>query len=293
MISASPRNLPAAADPTFVTTETGHRIAYTAYGDPDGLPIVFFHGTPGSRLLAALFDSAATAAGIRLLAFDRPGFGQSPPWPTRSIIDAGGLVTAVLDDAGVETATLIAFSGGSQHAVATAATHGDRIAEVHLVSGATPPCVSDETPAVQRVLGTLATRASPVLRGLFRGQAWLAARRDPSFIVSQYRTDDPAPPLSDEAAPIVKADFLEAFATSRHGAVTEFRNTTTDWHIDFGTLEVPIHVWHGDRDTNVPIADVRRFETALSNSTLTVIEDADHLGTLLESVPNIFERSSD
>ena len=293
MVSGSPPTIPSAADPMFVTTETGHRIAYTAYGDPDGLPIVFFHGTPGSRLLAALFDSAATAAGIRLLAFDRPGFGQSAPWPTRSIIDAGGIVTAVLDDAGVETATLIAFSGGSQHAVATAATHGDRIAEVHLISGATPPCVSDETPAVQRVLGTLATRVSPVLRGLFRGQAWLAARCDPSFIVSQYRTDDSDPPLPDEGAAIVKADFLEAFATSRRGAVTEFRNTTTDWRIDFSTLEVPIRLWHGDHDTNVSIADVRRFETALSNSTLTVTEDADHLGTLLESVPNIFERLSD
>jgi pimeloyl-ACP methyl ester carboxylesterase len=242
-------------------------------------------------LLASAFDSAAATAGVRLLALDRPGFGHSDPWPARSITDAGRFVTAVLDDAGVHTAALVAFSGGSQHAVATAATHGDRVSTVDIVSGATPPGVSEDTPTLQRVLGALATRASPLLRGLFRGQAWLAARRDPSLVVSQYRADDPAIPLDDEMAAIVKADFLEAFATSRRGAVTEFRNTETDWGVDFDTLDVPITLWHGGDDTNVPIADARRFETALPEATLRVNEDADHLGTLVESMPDILERA--
>ena len=282
----------ATSDPAFATLDSGQRIAYTEYGDPAGDPLLFLHGTPGSRLLASAFDSAAATAGVRLLALDRPGFGQSDPWPARSITDAGRFVTSVLDDAGVDTAALVAFSGGSQHAVATAATHGDRVSTVDIVSGATPPGASEATPTLQRVLGALATRASPLLRGLFRGQAWLAARRDPSLVVSQYRADDPEPPLDDEMAAIVKADFLEAFATSRRGAVTEFRNTATDWGVDFDTVDVPITLWHGEGDTNVPIADARRFEAALPEATLRVNEDADHLGTLVESMPDILERAS-
>lgn len=275
--------------PKFATLDNAHNIAYTEYGDPSGEPVLFFHGTPGSRLLAALFDTEATNAGVRLLAVDRPGSGHSEPWPDRSIRDAGTVATGVLDDAGVETTDLLAFSGGSQPAISTAVTHSDRVRNVDIVSGSTPPSVSDETPGTQRLLATLATRTPLLLRSLFRGQAWLAERRDPAFVVSLYRTADSEPPLTDDEAALIKADFIEAVANSRRGAVTELRNAATEWGIDFETLTVSVTLWHGHRDTNVPIADVRRFERTVPNGTLTASEQADHLGMLLESVPQILE----
>ena len=40
------------------TVETGRgTVAYAEYGDPDGDPVLF-HGTPGYRLLGALWDDA-------------------------------------------------------------------------------------------------------------------------------------------------------------------------------------------------------------------------------------------
>ena len=39
----------------------------------DGEPVVYFHGTPGSRLDLTLGDALADASGIRLVSFDRPG----------------------------------------------------------------------------------------------------------------------------------------------------------------------------------------------------------------------------
>lgn len=99
--------------PEFVSLSNGHRLAYAEYGDPAGIPVIFLHGTPGSRLLGALFDDRAEESSVRLLAYERPGFGRSPPWKDRSIPDVGTSVTAVLDEFGIETAGLIAFSGGS------------------------------------------------------------------------------------------------------------------------------------------------------------------------------------
>ena len=55
----------------------GRRVAYATYGDPEGRPVVFCHGTPGSRLLARLLDAPATRRGVRVLAPDRPGVGES------------------------------------------------------------------------------------------------------------------------------------------------------------------------------------------------------------------------
>lgn len=267
---------------TETTVTDGRRLTYAEYGSPDGTPVVFLHGTPGSRLSGALFETAARDRGVRLLAPDRPGYGESAPWPTRSIADAGSTVGAVLDAAGVETAGLVAFSGGSPHALATAATHADRVDRVDLVAGATPPGVSESTPAVQRLLAGLATTTPPLLRGLFRGQAWFADRLDPSFVLAQY-TADGTGTIPDAEAAIVKRDFLEAFARHRSGAVTEFRNTASDWGIEFAAIDVPVHCWHGTADTNVPVADARRFARTIPAAERHELEGADHLRTLLRS----------
>lgn len=272
-----------------VSVDEERLLAYAEYGCPEGAPVVFLHGTPGSRRLGALFDAAARERGIRLLSPDRPGYGRSAPWPNRSVRDAGRFVSVVLDDAGVRTAGLVAFSGGSPYALATAATRASRVERVDVVAGAAPPDVSEETPATQRLLAGLAARAPLVLRGLLRGQAWLADRLDPAFVVAQYTAGDGAESVPDDVAEIVRADFVEAFASHRRGAVTEFRETAADWGIDFGDVGAEVRLWHGEDDTNVPIGDARRLEARIPTAELRALDDADHLQTLLRSVPDAFE----
>lgn len=270
-----------------VAVDGDRQVAYAEYGRPDGTPVLFLHGTPGSRRLGALLETAARENDVRVLAPERPGYGRSSPWPNRSVRDAADFVTPVLDDADVQTAGLVAFSGGSPYALATAATRADRIDQLDVVAGATPPGVSDGKPAIQRLLTGLATTTPSVLRGLFRGQAWLAERLDPSFVVGQYTAKNDAETMPDAAAETVKADFVEAFAHHRSGAVTEFRHTARDWGIDFSGIDAEVRFWHGENDTNVPIDGVRRLARELPTAELHVLDDADHLQTLLRSIPDV------
>lgn len=280
---------PTKADSGTQTTAVNgdRRLAYAEYGSDTGSPVVFLHGTPGSRHLAELFDAPAEENDHRILAPDRPGYGLSDPWPDRSIADGPQIVRAVLDHAGVDTARLVAFSGGAPDAFAAAAALPDRIDRVDVVAGATPPEHTRKRPAVQRVLTRIGSTAPSVLAGLLRAQRWVAGRRDPSFVVAQYTNGDPTAAVSDRAAEVVRADFLEALSRHRSGAVTEFRQTAADWDVAFGAIDAPVRFWHGEGDANVPIADVRRFEAALSSARLTALDDADHLQTLLRSVPAI------
>jgi len=270
-----------------VPVDSDRQIAYAEYGRPDGAPVVFLHGTPGSRRLGALLGTAARENGVRVLAPDRPGYGRSSPWPNRSVSDAAELVTPVLDDADVQTAGLIAFSGGGPYALSIAATQAEEISQIDVIAGATPPTVREGRPVIQRLLTGLATTTPSVLRGLFRGQTWLAERLDPSFVVGQYTANDDAVP--DAAAEIVTEDFVEAFARHRSGAVTEFHNTATDWGIGFDEIDAEVRLWHGSNDTNVPIAGARRLERKIPSAELHVLDDADHLQTLLRSIPDVLE----
>lgn len=273
--------------PHVVPTGDEGRVAYAEYGSTDGDPVVFFHGTPGSRRLGALLETAASRSGVRVLAPDRPGFGRSSPLPDRSVRDVADVVTTVLDDADAETAGLVAFSGGAPYALGTAVSYPDRVARVDIVSGTTPPSVSAETPGLQRLLAALATNVPTVLCGLLRGQGWIAERLDPSFVVAQYTTSDNEEPVPDAAADVVKADFLEAIAVNRSGAAAELRDAATEWGLTLGEIDADVMLWHGDDDTNVPVGDVRRLERQIPTAELTVLEDADHLGALLRGVPEL------
>jgi len=126
-------------DVQFATVEeTGdRRLAYAEYGAENGSPMVFLHGTPGSRRLAELFESTARDTDVRILAPDRPGYGRSDPWSDRSIRDGGRVVRTVLDHAGIDTARLVAFSGGAPYAFAAAAALPSRIDRLDVVAGAT------------------------------------------------------------------------------------------------------------------------------------------------------------
>lgn len=264
-------------------------LSYAEYGDPEGVPVCFLHGTPGSRLLGGLFDGPARAAGVRILAPDRPGYGRSTPYPTRTLGDAGRVVAAVLDDADVARAGLVGFSGGGPHALAAAATRGERVRSVDVVAGAVPPAVRSSPPLTLRALETLVRRAPSLSKGLLRAQAELARRGPPSLVATQY-TSDAGDELPADVAELVRRDFVEAFARHRSGFVTETRLLADSWELPFDELDAPVRLWHGDRDTNVPIEGARRLSERLPDAELTVLDGADHLRSLLRGRSPIVER---
>src|SRR5437868_5685888 len=70
---------------TSITLRDGSRLAYGEYGDPSGIAVFYFHGTPGSRLEGTIADEAAGRLGVRLIAIDRPGIGFSAFKPRRKL----------------------------------------------------------------------------------------------------------------------------------------------------------------------------------------------------------------
>ncbi|WP_436908022.1 alpha/beta fold hydrolase [Halosimplex marinum] len=264
----------------------GRRLTYAEYGASAGEPVVFLHGTPGSRRLGALVDDAAHEAETRVLAPDRPGFGRSSDWPDREPTDAADWFAPLLSDAGVERARVVAFSGGAADALALGERRPDLVDGIDLVSGAAPPSVAAATPRLQRVLGRLAARTPRLLGAALRGQALLAERGGRSTVLAQY-TDDPGE-IPDDAGRTVYADFLEGVGHSRNGAVTELAWVAEGWGVAPADVSVPVRLWHGDADANVPLADAERLRDRLPDADLTVL-DGDHLTTLLAARSRAFD----
>lgn len=121
-----------------VTLSDGRRVAFDDRGDPDGVPVLFLHGTPDTRLARHPDDSIAGDLGFRVLATDRPGLGGSDPHPGAVPESVAADHVAVLDHLGIDGAHVVAWSAGSIHGLAQAGAHPDRVRSLTLVAPLVP-----------------------------------------------------------------------------------------------------------------------------------------------------------
>jgi len=131
----------------LVELPDGRRVAVDDRGDPDGVPVVYCHGTPDSRLARHPDDALAVAAGVRLLAADRPGIGASGPDPAATPASVAADLVAVLDHLGLDGAGVLSWSTGAIFALALAGAHPDRVEAVVLAAPLVPADAYDD-PAV-------------------------------------------------------------------------------------------------------------------------------------------------
>ena len=122
-----------------IQTPDGRILAVDEAGDPAGVPVVVHHGTPGLRPhYAPLVGPDAQERGIRLIGYDRPGYGGSTPRPGRTVGDAAADVDAICDALGLDRICTWGISGGGPHALACAALLPDRVAAAASVAGIAP-----------------------------------------------------------------------------------------------------------------------------------------------------------
>src|SRR5690349_18108964 len=111
----------AAVTQRTVTTPDGRTLAIEETGDPAGRPVLVHNGTPNSRHIFAPVAADAAARGLRLIAYDRPGYGGSTPKPGRAVADCAADVRAICAGLGISRLAMWGISGGGPHVLACAA----------------------------------------------------------------------------------------------------------------------------------------------------------------------------
>ncbi|WP_435360606.1 alpha/beta fold hydrolase [Haloarchaeobius sp. DFWS5] len=284
-VPASPSSAHFEAPPRTTTLPDGRTLAFREFGDPAGRPLFVFHGLPGSRLFGAYFADAAAEAGVRIVAPERPGFGQSSPDPGRGLTDWSADVADLAAHLDIDEFAVCGFSGGGPYALACAA-HCDRVDRVAVVAGMAPPGAAVDRAPLFRLLGFLSRRAPWLLGPLYRVQVWSTKRGDPAQALS-YVTDRPidGTPVWGEhtVEDVFYEEFLTAFERGTAGAVSDSTVTATPWGVVFSDIDVPVRCWYGTADENVSIDTADWAARALPDAEITRVEGADHLATLVET----------
>jgi len=96
----------------------GRRLGYVEYGAPEGQPLFYFHGHPGSRFEAGFLAAQAKQLGIHLIGVDRPGMGLSTYKAGWRFLDWPDDVAELADGLQLSRFAVCGFSGGGPYALA-------------------------------------------------------------------------------------------------------------------------------------------------------------------------------
>ncbi len=120
-------------DTNILKLPDGRQLGYAEYGNPDGKPVILFHGNPNSRLLYGLIPDCPFRPGLHLIAPDRPGYGLSDFYaPGHSIVDYPDDIIALADALGIDKFAVFGASGGGPSALACAWKIPERLTAVGL-----------------------------------------------------------------------------------------------------------------------------------------------------------------
>jgi pimeloyl-ACP methyl ester carboxylesterase len=256
------------------------------YGDPDGAPVMVFHGTPACGAGFAWAADGARERGLRLIAPDRPGVGESSRLASWTIADYPAQVTALADALGIDRFAVWGYSGGGPYAVACAALLPDRVTTTAVAAGMGQVGVwatIEESEKTDRQMLELSTKHPAVAR-LLLGTSGRAARVSPKIAMKsfekQLNDNDREVVLGLGPPAEVMALFTQAFLHGASGVVADYAAIARPWGFDVERVETPLHLFHGDADTMVPLRHSEELAKRVPGSQLTVWPGAGHLGTI-------------
>lgn len=272
----------------------GRRLTWAEHGDPEGRPVLYFHGYPGSRMEPRAGAQDAEQAGVRLIAIDRPGFGGSTFQPGRRIVDWPADVTAVADSLGLERFPVMGVSGGGPYAAVCAHSIPERLSGAAIVCGLGPLDVPEVTRGMMRRNRLLlrVARWAPWLLRILMAQMARAFRKNPDKLLAQMRRVLPEPDVRLMEDPEMLAVFLESavesFRQGTRAAVQEGGLYVRSWGFRLEDIPIRVHLFQGEQDVNVPVAMARYQARVIPQCVPHYYPDEGHVSLVLNRARDIY-----
>jgi pimeloyl-ACP methyl ester carboxylesterase len=246
-----------------VHTPDGRLLAVEDRGDPAGWPVLVHHGARSSRHSAFYGPYVRDAAerGLRLIGYDRPGYGESSPQPGRTVADCAADVRAICAELGIDRMATWGHSGGGPHVLACAALLPDLVTAVASLASLAPfdaegldyfaGMGQDSVDDTRLFL----TDEAAARKKLDKDREKILAVSPEDVAREIESTLTPA----DAALQVGSGEFHEFFLTcTREGLAPGSQGWWDDkcmlrpWGFDVADIAVPVLLLHGRQDMLVP-----------------------------------------
>lgn len=282
-----------------ITLPDGRQLGYCLYGQPEGKPCLYFHGTPSSRLepqLLAAYDIDLNLllykANLYLIAVDRPGMGLSTFNPKGDYLSFASDVLQLLQHLGITNCPVLAWSGGGPYALAIAHQYPQFISLVSIICGFTRPFAPD----VLQLMGM-----NKWYFQLAKRTPWLLK---PSMNIIRKQDTKNAPPQWITGLPYVDYAYFrhpkhlrtlsqltlkEACRKGTRGPVYEASSYFNDFGFTLASIQQPIHYWWGLEDMTVIRLHAEAIEQQAPNAIMHYREKEGHLSLYVNCFEEVLQ----
>ncbi|MFF4582748.1 alpha/beta fold hydrolase [Streptomyces sp. NPDC001389] len=277
-----------------VRTADGRVLMAEHWGDPEGKPVFLLHGMPGSRLGPAPRGMVLYQRRVRLIAYDRPGYGGSDRHPGRTVADVAQDVATVADALGVDTFAVAGRSGGGPGALACAALLPERVTRTAALVPLAPRDAEDldwfagMAASNVREYTTAAVDPEELTARLIPRASGIA--RDPGRLLDELRRELTASDrmiVSDAGLrSMLLRNYREGVRTSAFGWIDDMLAASSPWGFDPADIRCPVLIWHGELDVFSPVGHARWLGRRIPGATTTIDPDAAHFAAL-RALPDV------
>jgi pimeloyl-ACP methyl ester carboxylesterase len=224
--------------------------------------------------------------GIRLITFDRPGYGRSDRRIGRAVADVADDVRQIADFLHLREFAVLGRSGGGPHALACAALLPGRITRVAVLVGLAPT----HAEGLDWFEGMKASNAKEYLA--VRSQGRLISSR--LRLIAERIRENPTQLIASLYDDLTQSDrkvvadagirrklietYVEAFRISADGWIDDLLAFCSPWGFDPRDIVVPTMLWHGANDTFSPVGHSRWLAANIPTSTVIVQSGTAHFG---------------
>jgi pimeloyl-ACP methyl ester carboxylesterase len=278
-----------------ITARDGRLLRVEQAGDLQGMPVLVHHGTPGAGHLYAPHVADAMQRGIRLIGYDRPGYGGSSRQADRSVADCAYDVRTIAQALGIDRLAVWGISGGGPHAIACAALLPDLVVAVTSLAAVAPY----GSPGLD-YFGGMGQENVDDTRLMLEDEpaAWakLESDRDQMLAMTAERMGSAFPTLVSpvDAAAITPELGRWLFACNQDGLAHSGDGWWDDglahlkpWGFDFAVVRVPLQLWHGRHDRFVPFQHGEWLAARIPGVEAHLTEEDGHLTLLQRRVPEV------
>jgi pimeloyl-ACP methyl ester carboxylesterase len=250
--------------------------------------LIYFHGAPGAPQEAALFDAAAKAHGLRVLAIDR----FAAPLGLRGEAYFQCLAAQIQQATKDEKLVLVGFSIGAFVAMRTCRHLGSRVEKLHLIAAAAPLDGGDFLASMAGQTVFRLARAAPRLFLLLSCWQGLLARLAPralfKLLFTSAQGSDKLLARNAQFRAMLTPILRACFVGNLRGYVRDVGAYVQPWAWALAEIRVPVLLWHGAQDNWSPPAMASYLHSALPQcGSVQLMEGESHYGCLLKAAPLI------
>lgn len=269
----------------YVQVDDKRRVAYCECGDPQGKPVFYFHGTPGSRYEPSFGDQAGKEYGYRIIALDRPGIGLSDYLKGRRLLDWPQDVKEVAKQLGVRKFGVIGASGGGAYTLACSYAIPEQL-EFSVVMGswgpvAAEPKLWEEMAPLDRFFGKLSGRSPWIFYLPFSFLGYAAKRMSPQGFMKSLESSmseaDKRLAADEEVAQFYADDIAEAFRQGVRGPADDAIILYREWGFKVEEIEIEVQLFHGEEDRFAPYSYALYFDEKIPQTKLYGYPREGHL----------------